>query len=99
MLRQNNDGAIASFAKDAMKFVSVFGFPISQSAPHIYLSALPFTPKTSWVAKHYLPLFPKTLHLKTGKADDWPVIVGILEGHMGLVSAAAFSQDGKCIVS
>ncbi|KIM79211.1 hypothetical protein PILCRDRAFT_74639, partial [Piloderma croceum F 1598] len=96
---QNNNGAITTFAKDAIKFVSVFGFPISQSAPHIYLSALPFTPKTSWVAKHYLPLFPKTLHLKTGKADDWPAIVGILEGHMGLVSAATFSQDGKRIVS
>jgi hypothetical protein len=44
---KNND--IASFANDAIKFVSVFGPPISQSVPHIYLSGLPFTPMKSQV--------------------------------------------------
>jgi len=74
---QNRDDDIVSFANDAIKFVFVFGPPISQSALHVYLSALPFAPKNSQVAKHYLSLFPKTLHLKTGKAKDWPAIIGV----------------------
>ena len=88
-----------SLANDAIKFVSAFGPPISQSVPHIYLSALPFTPRNSQVAKHYLPLFPKTLHLKKGKADNWPEIIAVFEGHTGWVNSVAFSQDGKHIVS
>ncbi|KIM89589.1 hypothetical protein PILCRDRAFT_1933 [Piloderma croceum F 1598] len=90
---------IVSFVKDAIKLVSVFGPPISQSVPHIYLSALPFLPRHSLVAEHYLPQFPKTLHLKTGKADKWPAIIAVLEGHTDFVSCVAFLQDGKRIVS
>ena len=82
-----------------MRFVSVFGPPISQSTPHIYLSALPFAPKMSLVAKHYLKLFPKTLRLKTGEADRWPSTIGVFEGHADEVTSVAFSQDCKRIVS
>jgi len=88
-----------SFVNDAIKFIAVFGPPISQSTPHIYLSALPFAPKNSLVAKHYMPLFPKVLHLKTGKADQWPPIIDVFEGHTNSVNSIAFSQDGKRIVS
>jgi hypothetical protein len=93
-----NDDIVA-LTTDAIKFVSAFGPPISQSAPYIYLSALPFSPKPSRVAKQYLPLFPKTLRLKTGKAADWPVIIGIYKGHTHWVNSVAFSHDGKRIVS
>ena len=84
-----------------MKFVSVFGPPISQSVPHIYLSALPFAPKNSLVAKQYLRLYPnsKTLCLKTGKADHWPASISVFEGHTYPVSSVAFSHDSKRIVS
>ncbi|KIM75554.1 hypothetical protein PILCRDRAFT_669545 [Piloderma croceum F 1598] len=96
---QDNTNDIASFANDAIKFVSAFGPPISQSTPHIYLSALPFAPKKSLVAKQYLPMFPKTLRLKTGQANRWPAIIGVFEGHTSWVTSVAFSQDGKRIVS
>ncbi len=84
-----------------MKFVSVFGPPISQSAPHIYLSALPFAPKNSLVAKQYLRLYPnsKTLCLKTGKANRWPASISVFWGHNLAVNSVAFSQDSKRIVS
>ena len=85
---------ITSFANDARKFVSVFGLLISQSTPHIYLSALPFAPKMSLVAKHYLTLFPNT-----GKADHWPRTIGVFEGHTDGVNSVAFSRDSKHIVS
>ncbi|KAF8726639.1 hypothetical protein AX14_007619 [Amanita brunnescens Koide BX004] len=96
---QDNSDDVALFANDADKFISVFGHPVSQSTPHIYLSALPFAPKNSLVAKHYLPLFQKTLHLKTGKADHWPAIIAVFEGHTDCVTSIAFSLDGKRIVS
>ncbi|KIM87374.1 hypothetical protein PILCRDRAFT_814882 [Piloderma croceum F 1598] len=100
MLEWNqNDDDIMSLVTDAKKFVSAFGSPISQSAPHIYLSALPFAPKSSQVAKHYLPLFPKTLYLKTGKVVDWPAIIVALEGHTSWVNSVVFSHDGRHIVS
>ena len=79
--------------------MSVFGSPISQSTPHIYLLALPFAPKTSPVANHYLQLFQKTLHVNVGKANEWPAIIGVFEGHTDSVMSVAFSQDGKHIVS
>lgn len=88
-----------SLATDVKKFVSTFGPPISQSAPHIYLSALPFAPKTSEVSKCYLPLFPKTLRLTTGKVDKWPAIIGTLEGHTQYVYSIAFSHNSRHIVS
>ena len=53
----------------------------------------------SLVVKHYLTLFPKTLHLKTGKADHWPRTIGVFEGHTGGVNSVAFSWDSKHIVS
>src|SRR6266576_2673764 len=96
---QENIDDIASFASDAMRFVFVFGPPISQSAPHIYVSALPFAPKNSLVAKQYLRLYPNTLCLKTGKVDHWPASISVFGGHADAVSSVAFSQDSKRIVS
>jgi len=57
---------------DAIKFVSVFRPPISQSTLHIYISALSFAPKYLQVAQHFVPLF---LCLKTGKPDHWPAVI------------------------
>jgi WD40 repeat protein len=37
--------------------------------------------------------------LKTGKAYDWPAIVGVFDGHTGSVNSVAFSRDGWRIVS
>jgi WD40 repeat protein len=84
---------------DVRMFVAAFGPPISQSAPHIYLSALPFAPKNSQVAKNYLPLFLKTLRVKTGKTNGWPAIIDTFEGHTGRVTSVACSQNGKRIAS
>jgi hypothetical protein len=36
----------------------VFGSVISQRAPHLYLSALPFAPERSKVLETYLPQYP-----------------------------------------
>ena len=45
------DNPLTLFIRDAFRFISAFITPISQSTPHVYLSALPFTPEESHVAR------------------------------------------------
>jgi WD40 repeat protein len=96
---QTHNDQLAALAADAKKFVNAFGSPISQSAPHIYLSALPFAPIKSLVSRTFLPKFSNTLSVTAGKAVGWPVIQYVLEGHIDGVSSVAFSPNGKHIVS
>ncbi|TDL22886.1 hypothetical protein BD410DRAFT_788264 [Rickenella mellea] len=96
---RGNDDNIVAFAKDGIKFLAAFGRAISQSAPHIYLSALPFAPSESKISKQFLPRFHGTLSLYTGNVPQWPAIQCVLEGHTDSVTSVAFSQDGRCIVS
>ena len=46
---------------DANEFMVVFREPITESAPHIYLSALPFVPPGSPITQMFRPLYPNTL--------------------------------------
>jgi WD40 repeat protein len=96
---QTHNDQLAALVTDARKFVDAFGSPISQSAPHIYLSALPFAPIESLVSRTFLPRFPSTLCVNAGRAVGWPVIQYVLEEHTGIVRSVAFSPDGKHIVS
>ncbi|TDL18729.1 tricorn protease domain 2-containing protein [Rickenella mellea] len=94
-----NDNDIVTFVKDGIKFLAAFGRAISQSAPHIYLSALPFAPSESKISKQFLHRFRGMLSLYTGKTTHWPAIQCVFEGHTDWVTSVAFSQDGRCIVS
>ncbi|KZP17827.1 WD40 repeat-like protein [Athelia psychrophila] len=96
---QSHNTDVVAFAKDAKMFVNVFAPAISQSAPHIYLSALPFAPTQSLVSRQYLPKYPSTIHLKSGSVQRWPAALKTLEGHKDQVRAVAYSPDGTHIVS
>ncbi|KIJ90658.1 hypothetical protein K443DRAFT_28955, partial [Laccaria amethystina LaAM-08-1] len=93
------DKNMKMFIEDAMKFVTTFFQPISHSAPHIYLSALPMLPSDSLIAKTYSCHFTRVVSFERGKQISWPPINSILQGHRGTVKAIAFSADGKYIVS
>jgi len=71
---------------------------MSQSAPHIYLSALPFAPQQSLISQQYLPQFPNTMSL-TGKGASWPAILHVLTRHSHAVASVSFSPDGKRVAS
>ena len=95
------DEDIVIFSQDASKFVAAFMSVISHSAPHLYLSALPFAPRQSRISQHFLPKFPQTLSIQTGQATDWPAIQNIMK-HPTTdtpVQCVAFSKDGKNVVS
>jgi WD40 repeat protein len=87
---------------DLKAFRDTFFYPIQFSAPHIYLSALPFASPTSMVSKLFLPKFPSlpVVQRSTGHthtASECPILQ--LEGHKNGITCAAFSPDGKSIVS
>ncbi|OCH91560.1 hypothetical protein OBBRIDRAFT_519952 [Obba rivulosa] len=86
-------------ARDAMKFVRYFAPAMSQSAPHIYLSALPFSPKMSTVANMYRREFGNTIRVSYGELTDWPAEQLVIRGHEDAVLSIAFSPDGQHIVS
>src|SRR6266481_8878462 len=57
-MSQNHDNEHSRFVSNMHHFISALYEPISCSTPHIYVSALPFTPKHSHVSEILLPLFP-----------------------------------------
>ncbi|KAF5362431.1 hypothetical protein D9756_002757 [Leucocoprinus leucothites] len=94
------DGDLTEFIRDALRFVTAFTIPIIQSAPHIYLSALPFAPEQSLIAKYFLPRFPRLLTLTKGKPSHWSPCVFVSEPSVkSEISAITFSRDEKLFAS
>lgn len=90
---------LSTFARDARQFILTFDTPIAASAPHIYLSALPFSPPQSLIAKQYQPQFPNTISVVSGLDENWPAVVNIFQGHTEAVWSVSFSPDGNQVVS
>ncbi|PPQ72843.1 hypothetical protein CVT26_003476 [Gymnopilus dilepis] len=90
---------IADDAADAQHFVRVFGGAISFSTPHLYISALPFSPKNSRISQKFVRYFPNTLKTVQGQQKSWPVVQAVLRGHTAVVASVVFSPDGRKIAS
>ena len=65
---------LSLIAADASRFSLTFADVISASAPHIYLSALPFAPASSLVSKLYRDQFPRTIKVLHGEGVKWPAM-------------------------
>jgi WD40 repeat protein len=61
-------------AADASRFAFTFASVISASAPHIYLSALPFAPPSSFVSRLYRDKFPQTIGVSHEDQVKWPAM-------------------------
>jgi len=72
---------------------------MAKSAPHVYLSALPFAPSCSLVSTHYSSWFPRMLHVERGRLSHWPSCEMVISNVGGSVRSVAFSPDGHHIVS
>ncbi|CCA73757.1 hypothetical protein PIIN_07712, partial [Serendipita indica DSM 11827] len=81
------------------RFIIAFSVPIQESAPHIYISALPFTPTKSRLHIEGLPEYPNTLTVSRGVEDRYPGMPSALRGHDDSVNTIAFSPDGSKIAS
>src|SRR6266403_1570093 len=90
---------LRSFVNDGSVFVRHFGMVMAKSAPHVYLSALPFAPSCSLVSTHYSSRFPRMLHVERGRLSHWPSCEMVISNVGSSVSSVAFSPDGHHIVS
>ena len=90
---------VMTWITDAMRFLDVFAEPISQSMPHIYLSALAFAPCPLMIPQHYASLYPSIGILKADRLSSWLDVQPILTGHTAEVYSVAFSPDGAGIAS
>jgi len=87
-----------ALVKEAIAFVSYFGYPIAQSAPHIYLSALPFTPSSSIISKLYSPRF-NTMRVEKGRLTKWPALEMSIATPHNSVDCVAWSRNGEYIAA
>ncbi|KAF7964846.1 hypothetical protein HWV62_2502, partial [Athelia sp. TMB] len=95
---QNSGSEVDAFAQDGLAFARRFGQAITFSAPHIYISCIPFAPQQSAIKKKYMPHMRSVLAIKSGMDDTWPVLQQAIE-HPSGVYAVAFSPDGLRIAS
>ncbi|KIM29666.1 hypothetical protein M408DRAFT_105644 [Serendipita vermifera MAFF 305830] len=93
------DEQIVNLAKDGLRFVLAFLAPISTSAPHIYISVLPFTPSELSLWKTAYRLFPNLMRVGEGRMTKWPGSSNLWKGHTGSVNGLAYSPDGLTVVS
>ncbi|KZT63203.1 hypothetical protein DAEQUDRAFT_172681 [Daedalea quercina L-15889] len=83
---------------DANQFLVRFRTPILSSAPHIYLSALAFTPPDSEIARAWQDRLERRLVVHT-KQQLEAIPLLRLHGHESWILRVAFSADGRQIVS
>ncbi|CCA71457.1 related to WD40-repeat protein (notchless protein) [Serendipita indica DSM 11827] len=84
---------------DIRRFIMAFSVPIQESAAHIYISALPFSPKKSLIRIEGQSGHGNTLSVTRGLEEMYPGLPGILRGDQGSVCAVSFSPDGSRIIS
>lgn len=86
-------------AIDFQRFVKSFTSVIAQSMPHIYISALPFAPRTSVISNLYKHLYPHSLRADSGDLERWPVCQNVIYVGKSPVTQIAFSPDGRLVIS
>ncbi|CCA76431.1 hypothetical protein PIIN_10424, partial [Serendipita indica DSM 11827] len=81
------------------QFIITFSVPIQDSAPHIYISALPFTPTESKIHTEGLERHNNVIYVTQGLEKRYPGLPGVLRGHKRSVLAITFSPDGSKMAS
>jgi len=94
------DLILAQFLRDAHSFVASSHEAIERSAPHIYLSALPFADKSLLVYKDFAPRFTGLITVDTfGIGQHGGRAVMTLTGHDSAVHSVSYSPDGHLLAS
>jgi len=94
------DSELAQFLRDAHSFVTSSHEAIERSAPHIYLSALPFADKNSLVYKDFTLQCTGLITVETfGIRQHGGRAVMTLTGHDSAVRSVSYSPDGRLLAS
>ncbi|KAG8756269.1 hypothetical protein FRC14_003210 [Serendipita sp. 396] len=97
--RAGKERGLKAKINDIKRFLIAFSTPISESIPHIYISAIPFTPKKSYIRQGAEALFPNTMSVFIGCTENWPEPPQEWLGHTSEVNSIAFSPDGRHVAS
>ncbi|GJJ10706.1 hypothetical protein Clacol_004933 [Clathrus columnatus] len=87
-------GTLYNFAFEGKQFVQLFGPAIRESAPHIYLSALPFCPQDSIIYKTFIGRFRGVFRIASEPLQGWPLGRRRIDG-MTDIECACFSHGGE----
>jgi len=91
---------LARFLRDAHSFVTSSHDAIERSAPHIYLSALPFADKNSLVYKEFFPQCTGLITVDAiGIGQHSRSAIMTLTGHDSAVRSVSYSFDGRILAS
>ena len=88
---------MSGIARDAIKFVRAFGGAIMTSTPHLYISALPFSPVQSIIYTQFSSKYSNLAQIVDEGEPYWPDLQLTIRGHP--MSSVAFSLDGKRMAS
>jgi WD40 repeat protein len=89
----------SSAAMDVQRFIQVFGSIILHSTPHLYVSALPFSPVNCALSRMFSARFPNTLRVASGRDTNWTAVQTVITGHTDAVKSLSFSPDGTRIAT
>lgn len=98
-LETNEERHTFAVVIDVLKFIRMFGGAISESTPHLYLSALPFLPTGSLLHMRFSSMFSRIARVASGGPTNWPKVQVSIRGHTSLVLSVAFFPDGNRILS
>ncbi|KIK27129.1 hypothetical protein PISMIDRAFT_66777, partial [Pisolithus microcarpus 441] len=90
---------VTVIAVDGLKFAQNFFTAITCSTPHLYVSALPLSPCSSFLGRILVPKFSHLVEVAQGGLKDWPAAQLVIQGHTFPVTSVAFSPDGNRIIS
>lgn len=95
---QNTPISVPDLHHDAQQLLR-FGQLIGESTSHLYLSALSFVPEGCPIDRHFSFDLDKRPIICYGRSIHWPSQQASLVGHDDCINCAAFSSDGRRIVS
>ncbi|KAG9080448.1 hypothetical protein FRC06_006566, partial [Ceratobasidium sp. 370] len=87
-----------AYAYDMYRFVLAFYDAISESAPHLYVSALALAPEKSEVAQRMRSRFRNMVVVTEGAQEEWTPCLRVIWG-ASEVNSAAFSPDGHRVAA
>ncbi|TFK63086.1 WD40 repeat-like protein [Pluteus cervinus] len=93
--QKEQDRALYDELEDTCLFLSMFGYCISQSTPHLYVSALPMAPEKSKIARNWT-IFRNRVEVLNHKEKTWSDKRNqVLTGHTSKVKSVVVTTDGS----